>query len=65
MLLILVLGGLEAWRRWQSRHLPQSRAYYAVRPWQRGVIAAAYLGLAAALVLAMGATHIERDFGDV
>jgi Zn-dependent protease len=61
LLLILVLGGLELWSRWSNRNSPESRAYYAVAPWQRAAVAVAYVGLAALLVLAMGATHIERD----
>ena len=37
-------------------------AYYAVKPWQRLVVAIAYLGLIALLVLAMSATHVPHDF---
>ena len=61
LLIILVLGGIELWRRWQERKSPESAAYYRVRPWQRTVVAFAYLGLAAALALAMSASYIERD----
>ena len=62
LLLILVLGGLEMWRRWRSRNEPGARAYYRVRPWQRAVVGATYLGLAATLALAMSATYVERSF---
>jgi len=61
LLLILVLGGFELWSRWRAREDPAARAYYAVEPWQRVVVAVVYVGLAAGLALAMGATHIERD----
>ena len=62
LLLILLLGGLELWRRWQSRDEPGARAYYRVRAWQRAVVAVTYVRLAAALALAMSATYVERSF---
>jgi hypothetical protein len=62
LLLILVLGGLEVWRRWQERKLPGGAAYYRVRPWQRVAVGSAYFGLAALLILAMGASHVDRGF---
>jgi Zn-dependent protease len=65
MLLILLFGGLETWRRWQARKSPEARAFHRVRPATRAAVAAVYLGLAAALAVGMEATFIERDFGDV
>jgi Zn-dependent protease len=62
LLLILLLGGLELWRRWHSRNDPGARAYYRVRPWQRAVVGVTYVGLAATLALAMSATYVERSF---
>ena len=62
LLLILVLGGLEVWRRWQERKHPEAAAYYHVQPWQRVAVGGAYFGLAAVLLLAMSATHIDRGF---
>ena len=61
LLLVLVLGGLELWHRWQARGHPDTAAYYRVQPWQRAAVAVTYIGLALALGLAMSATHIERD----
>jgi Zn-dependent protease len=61
LLIIVVLGGLELWNRWRHRDTPEARAYYAVRPWQRAVVAIVYVGLAVSLALAMGASHVERD----
>jgi Zn-dependent protease len=61
LLLILVLGGYELWRRWRERAHPEAQAYYRIRPWQRAVTGATYLGLAAVLALAMAATFVERD----
>ncbi len=59
---IIVVGGIELWRRWRTRGLAANAAYYAVKPWQRLVVAVAYLGLVALLVLAMSATHVPHDF---
>jgi Zn-dependent protease len=65
MLLVLLFGGLETWRRWQARKTPQAREFHRVRPATRAAVAAVYLGLAGALALGMDATFVERDFGDV
>jgi Zn-dependent protease len=64
IILILLLGGLETWRRFKSRKDPAQRAYYRVPPRTRFLIAAVYVGLAVALVVAMDATHLARTFGD-
>jgi Zn-dependent protease len=65
ILLIALFGGMETWRRWRERKSPEARAYYAVSPRDRLLVAATYIGLAALLTLGMAETHIERDFGDV
>ena len=62
LLIILLLGGFELWQRFRGWRDPAARAYYAVRPWQRAVVAVTYLGLAALLALAMSATHVEQTF---
>jgi Zn-dependent protease len=62
LLIVLVFGGFEAWQRWRSRRFAGQQEYYRVKPWQRAVVAAVYLGLAAFLVVAMNATHVPRHF---
>ena len=62
LILILIFGGMETWRRWQSRDHAETQGYYQVRPWQRVVVAILYFGLAAFLVFAMHETHVPRDF---
>jgi Zn-dependent protease len=62
LLLVLVIGGIEVWRRWRDRNEPEAAAYYAIEPWQRAVVGVTYVGLAALLAVAMSATHIERTF---
>ena len=61
LLIILLIGGLELWRRWRERGTPEAAAYYRVRPWQRLAAGGVYLGLAAFLVVAMSATHVEKS----
>jgi Zn-dependent protease len=65
LILILLFGGLETWRRWRQRKSPESREFHRVAPRARVAIAVVYLGLAAALALGMDATFLDRDFGDV
>jgi Zn-dependent protease len=60
--IILIFGGLELWRRWQTRNHPQFERYYQVLPWQRILVFAVYVGLAAFLVFAMHETHVPRSF---
>src|SRR5918996_34984 len=65
MLLVLLFGGLETWRRWKARKTLEAREFHRVRPATRAAVAGVYLGLAAALAVGMDATFVERDFGDV
>jgi Zn-dependent protease len=63
MLFILLIGGMEGWRRWRSRKTPEGRRYYAVKPSTRLAIGAVYIGLALALGVAMDLTHLQRSIG--
>ena len=65
ILLIVLLGGVETWRRWKLRKTPESQAYYRVKPSTRVAIAVVYVGLAVGLAAGMGLTFLERDFNDV
>jgi hypothetical protein len=62
LILILIVGGMETWRRWQMRDHPESQEYYRLKPWQRIVIAILYFGLAALLAFGIEHTHVPRDF---
>jgi Zn-dependent protease len=64
ILLILVFGGLETYKRWKLRKAggEQQQAYYRVKPLDRALVAAVYLSLIALLVVGMDATHIARHF---
>ena len=61
LILILVLGGLESWRRWQHRRNPESEVYYRVSSAHRVITGVSYIVLAALLTLGMSATFVERD----
>jgi Zn-dependent protease len=65
MLLILLFGGFETYRRWKERKEPEQQRFYEVSPRTRALVAATYIGLALALVVGMDATFLERDFDDV
>jgi len=65
LLLILVFGGREVWRRWQlrkTRSLEQA-AYYRVAPRHRVLVGAVYVGLIVALAIGMWQTHILVSAG--
>jgi Zn-dependent protease len=64
LLLILVLGGLESWRRWRDRNSPGARAYYSVSKRNRALVALTFLALAALLAFGMAGTHLPRTFGN-
>jgi hypothetical protein len=64
MILVLILGGYESWRRWQQRNTPEAKAYHAIPGRTRALVAATYLLLAALLAFGMTETFLERDFSD-
>ena len=60
LLIFVVLGAMETWRRWKlrgTRSLEQA-AYYRVSPRHRLIVGATYLVLIALLVLGMHEAHI-------
>src|SRR4051812_18913381 len=65
MLLIILIGGLETWRRWKARKSgdAEQAAYYKVSPLNRALVAGVYIGLIAALAVGMDLTHIARTIG--
>lgn len=59
LLIIVVLGGLDLWRRWGERG--EAADYYRLTKGRRAAVATVYLGLIAVLGLAMSATFVERE----
>ncbi len=60
LIIIVLLGALELWRRWRERG--EMAEYYRLEVWQRATVAVVYLGLIAVLAIAVSATHVERTF---
>ena len=60
LIIIVILGGFELWRRWQERG--ERAEYYRLAVWQRATVATVYIGLIVVLALAVSATHVERTF---
>ncbi len=65
MILILLLGGMETYKRFKARNTPESKAFHDIPRSTRIGVAVVYLGLAALLALGMSETFLERDFNDV
>ena len=65
MILILLFGGMETWRRWRARRRGAGEEgnedYYRVAPLHRAVVFAVYVGLIALLAVGMDATFIDRS----
>jgi Zn-dependent protease len=62
MILFLVIGGWDSWRRWQNRRDggPEQEAYYRVSARNRLAVAVVYIGLAALLVIGLHSTYTFR-----
>jgi Zn-dependent protease len=60
MILVLVFGGLETYRRFKERKSEEGRAYLRVKPLTRFGVAAVYVALAGALALGIDLTYVER-----
>src|SRR5688572_16391622 len=65
LLLVILFGGIESWRRWKARNTPESRRYHDIPTRTRVAVAAVYLALAALLAVGVSETYFERDLSDV
>ncbi len=65
LLLVLLFGGWESWRRWKNRKSPESRAFHDIPARTRVAVAVVYIGLSALLALGVYETFLPRDFSDV
>jgi Zn-dependent protease len=63
LILFLLFGGMETWRRWKLRGTGEegNEAYYRVTPRQRLLVGLVYVGLIALLALGMDATFLDRS----
>ena len=66
LILIVLLGGFETYRRWKQRKSGEegNAAYYKVKPAHRLAVGAVYVGLIVLLGVGMDLTHLERTFSD-
>ena len=62
LIIIIIFGALELWRRWQARRAGYQLDYYRVKPLQRVIVAAVYVGIAVACAIGMTYTHVEKTF---
>jgi Zn-dependent protease len=60
LLIFVLLGGMETWRRWKQRNTRslEQAAYYRVAPRHRAIVGAVYIGLIVALAFGMHEAHI-------
>jgi Zn-dependent protease len=65
LILVLVFGGLETWRRWKARNTPEGQAYHAIPGRTRALVAAVYLGLVALLAVGVAESFLAKGLGDV
>ena len=63
LILFLLLGGIESWRRWKARRSGEegNAAYYRVTPRQRLAVGTVYVGLIALLAVGMDASFVDRS----
>jgi hypothetical protein len=66
LILILIIGGMEIYRRWKQRKagLEGNAAYYTVKPAHRLAVGAVYVGLLLLLGVGMDLTHLARTLSD-
>jgi Zn-dependent protease len=65
LILIVLLGGFETWRRWKARKSPEAQEYNRIPARTRIAVAVVYLGLVIVLGIGVELTHLERTFSDV
>ena len=65
LLLVVIVGGLESWRRWKGRNTPEAQAFHDIPRRTRVLVAATYLLLAAALAFGVSETFFARSLSDV
>jgi Zn-dependent protease len=65
LLIFIVLGGLDTWRRWKARRTRslEQAAYYRVSPRARLLVGAVYVGLIAVLVAGMEQAYVLSSGG--
>lgn len=65
LILIILFGGFETWKRWKARNTPEAMAFHTIPTRTRILVAVVYLALAALLAFGVYETHLERTLADV
>ena len=65
LILFLLLGGWESWRRWKARNSPESRAFHDIPGRTRALVAVTYIGLVALLAVGVAETFLEKSLDQV
>ena len=65
MLLIILFGGMETWRRFKARRNGETGDYYRVKPAHRAMVFGAYVALVAVGAVGMELTFVERSLDEV
>jgi Zn-dependent protease len=62
LIVILLLGGMETWRRWKTRKQGEegNEAYYRVKPDHRLIVGVVYVTLIAVCAIGMDLTFVDR-----
>jgi len=59
LILILIFGAVEAWRRWRARKAGEDLDYYHVEPLQKVAVGITFLTIAVACVLGMAVSQVD------
>ncbi len=65
LLIVVIFGGFETYRRWQQRKTRslEQAAYYRVAPRNRLLVGVVYIGLIVLLAVGMDEAHILHSSG--
>ena len=65
LILVILFGGMETWRRWKARRAGQgaegNAAYYSVKPAHRLLVAGTYIALIALCAVGMDISFVDRS----
>ena len=65
LILVLIFGGIETWRRFKARNTAEGRAYHRIPGRTRALVAVTYIGLAVLLAVGVSETFLERSLSDI
>jgi len=60
LIFVLLLGGMEAYRRWNQRRAGQAGEYYSVPPAMRAALGVTYVAIAVACLYGMHVAHVAN-----